>query len=158
MKLFNLSFEKSFGAVIFRKDDVGETKYLLLKYRYGHWDFPRGHKEGQETDEETMRREIQEETGISDVRIIPGFLTKSWFWYIAKGSEMEKRLRNKRGTIVFKQIYMRVAETKTRNIELLPPYEQIDFAWLPYEEAINRVTFKEAREILKKAHNFLGKQ
>jgi len=157
MKFLNLSFEKSFGAVIFRKDESGINKYLLLKYRWGHWDFPRGHKEGLETDEETMRREIQEETGITKIKIIHGFLATSWFWYIAKGKEMEDRLKNKRGTIVFKRIYMRVAETDEQEIKLLSPREQVDFAWLSYDEAIERVTYPEARKILQKAHAFLQK-
>ncbi len=39
-----ISFEKSVGAVIFRKSD-GAVMYLLLHYPSGHWDFSKGHME-----------------------------------------------------------------------------------------------------------------
>ena len=64
--------EKSAGAIIFRKEN-NETYYLLLRYRSGHWEFPRGHIEAGETEEQAARREIKEETGIKDLKIIPGF-------------------------------------------------------------------------------------
>ena len=54
--------EKSAGAIVFRKEK--EPVYLLLHYEAKHWDFPKGHVEKNETDEQTVRREIQEETGI----------------------------------------------------------------------------------------------
>ena len=57
--------EKSCGAVIFiKKDD--STKYLLLNYEAGHWDFVKGNVEPNETEKETVVRELKEETGITD--------------------------------------------------------------------------------------------
>jgi bis(5'-nucleosidyl)-tetraphosphatase len=79
-----IAFEKSAGAVVFRKTDKG-IKYLLLKYRNGHWDFPKGHIENGETEEETMRREVREETGIDDLKIVPGFIEN--FRYVRNMNE-----------------------------------------------------------------------
>jgi len=157
MKFFKLSFEQSFGAVIFRKDGVGEIKFLLLRYRRGHWDFPRGHKENHETDEETVRREVQEETGLVDIEIVPSFLATGWFWYIAKGDELEARLKNKQGTVILKKTYIHLAQVRTDQIKLLSPKEQSGFAWLSFEEAIGRVTYARPRKTLEKAHRFLLK-
>ena len=55
--------EKSAGAVIFRMEN-GEPYYLLLRYYSGHWEFAKGHIEEGESNEETVKREIEEETGI----------------------------------------------------------------------------------------------
>ena len=57
-----MEHEKSCGAVIFRVGNA--TKYLLLHYEAGHWDFVKGHSEKGESEEETVRREILEETGL----------------------------------------------------------------------------------------------
>lgn len=64
--------EKSCGAIVYRKFH-GNTEILLIKHiNSGHWSFPKGHMEGDETEVETAMREIKEETGI-DVIIDPTF-------------------------------------------------------------------------------------
>ena len=51
----------------------GNTEILLIKHiKSGYWSFPKGHVENGETEEETAKREIKEETGI-DVYIDSGF-------------------------------------------------------------------------------------
>lgn len=56
--------EKSCGAIVYRKFH-GNTEILLIKHvNSGHWSFPKGHVEGNETELETARREIKEETGL----------------------------------------------------------------------------------------------
>lgn len=52
-------FEKSCGAIVFDGNLV-----LLVKHRSGHTAFPKGHVEGDETEWETAKREILEETNI----------------------------------------------------------------------------------------------
>src|ERR1035437_5062515 len=64
--------EKSAGAIIYRREN-NNIYYLLLHYPSGHWEFPKGHIEGKESEEETLRREVLEETGIEDIRILLGF-------------------------------------------------------------------------------------
>lgn len=46
-----------------------ENLFLLLHSTKGHWSFPKGHREGTETDEETARRELSEESGIKEISI-----------------------------------------------------------------------------------------
>jgi 8-oxo-dGTP pyrophosphatase MutT (NUDIX family) len=56
--------EKSCGAVVYRKHH-GNIEILLIKHlNSGHWSFPKGHIEEGETEFETAKREIKEETGI----------------------------------------------------------------------------------------------
>ena len=55
--------EKSCGAIVYRKSH-GNIEILLIKHvNSGHWSFPKGHVEGTETEIETAKREIKEETG-----------------------------------------------------------------------------------------------
>jgi len=70
--------ETSAGAVIFRKEN-NEIYYLLLHYESGHWDFPKGNIEEGEKEEETVKREAAEETGVEDIKIVEGF--KEWIKY-----------------------------------------------------------------------------
>lgn len=64
--------EKSCGAIVYRKSH-GNIEILLIKHvNSGHWSFPKGHVEAGETEMETAKREILEETGI-DVILDPTF-------------------------------------------------------------------------------------
>jgi 8-oxo-dGTP pyrophosphatase MutT (NUDIX family) len=63
-----MKYEKSCGAIVYRKYH-GNLQILLIKHvNSGHWSFPKGHVENGETEEETARREIMEETNV-DVTI-----------------------------------------------------------------------------------------
>ncbi len=67
-----MNFEKSCGAIVYRKFH-GNTELLLIKHANGgHWSFPKGHVEAGETELQTAEREIREETGI-EVIIDPTF-------------------------------------------------------------------------------------
>jgi len=135
-----MPFEKSAGAVIFRKEE-GKIYYLLLHYEMGHWGFPKGHIEKGESLEQTVRREVKEETGIEDIEILSGF--KKWIKYFYK-------LKDKN---IFKIVTYLLAETKQRKVKI--SYEHKGYAWLSYNDALNRLTFKNSKEILKKANNYL---
>lgn len=59
-----MKYEKSCGAIVYRKYH-GNIQILLIKHiNSGHWSFPKGHVEYGETEPETAIREIMEETNI----------------------------------------------------------------------------------------------
>ena len=60
--------ERSAGFIVYRLDDDGSRKYLLLDYGR-HWDFPKGHLEKGEDDLAAAMRELTEETGIGDIQV-----------------------------------------------------------------------------------------
>ena len=67
-----MQYEKSCGALVFRKYH-GNTELLLIKHANGgHWSFPKGHMEPGETEVDTAQREVMEETGI-DIMIDTSF-------------------------------------------------------------------------------------
>jgi len=137
-----MPIEKSAGAVLFRKEN-GKILYLLLHYQMGHWGFPKGIIEKGETMKEAAKREIKEETGIEEIEFIDGF--KEWIKYFF-------RLK---GKTIFKIVTFFLAKTKESKVKL--SFEHIGFKWLPYKEALEQLTFKNDKEVLKKAHQFLLK-
>lgn len=152
-----MAFEKSIGAVIFRRE-AGKILYMLLRhpqsdnYR-GHWDFPKGHIDKGETHEETLRREVKEETGIDDLEIVPDFYTWYKYFYRAKDREKEERKKAGRGINIFKIVTVYLARTHQKEVKL--SLEHIDSAWLEYNEALDRITYKNSKDALIKAHGFL---
>lgn len=147
--------EKSAGALIYRIEN-GIRYYLLLHYGSGHWEFPKGHIEAGETEEETVKREIFEETGINDIKIIPGFKKYiKYFFRQYKENVSEKERREGKTPWVFKLVTFFVAETQTKDVKISP--EHTGFLWLPINEAIKKTTFKNSKKLLKEADDFVLK-
>jgi len=146
--------EESAGAVVFRREN-NIIFYLLLHYQSGHWDFPKGHIEAGENKTATVLREIQEETGITDAVLVPGF--KEWIKYFFRNTySITNPAEKKKAPLVFKIVTFYVAETNTKKVIISE--EHLDYAWLPFEEALAKVTHKNAKHILTKAHAFLEKR
>lgn len=137
--------EISVGAVIFRKEDDSLKFLILYKKPSNHykesWDFPRGNIEKNETEEETARREIKEETGITDLEFVKGFREKIRFFY------------KRNGQLVHKEIVYLLAKTQQKEVVL--SYEHNDYRWANFEEALNLLTHKSSKEVLTKAMSFL---
>jgi bis(5'-nucleosidyl)-tetraphosphatase len=133
--------EHSAGAIIFRRE--GELFYfLLLHYEKGHWGAPKGHIEKGETIEDTARREIEEETGLTDFEIKKGFKeTIQYFFHNPEGR-------------VFKTVVFLLVETRTKEIKI--SFEHTGYQWLPFEEALAETTYKDEKKVLKLAAEFLS--
>jgi 8-oxo-dGTP pyrophosphatase MutT (NUDIX family) len=151
---FPVVWEVSVGAVVFRQETSGR-RYLLLHYPSGHFDFAKGHVEEGETEEMTLRRETIEETGIHDLEVYPKKVSIRYF-YVAKGTEYDKRVRTGKGTMIFKQVHFYPAKTEMLDVEI--SHEHIGFVWLPYEEALAKVTFDNAKRVLIETEAFLKKR
>jgi len=132
--------EKSCGALIFRIEE-GRRLYLILHYTGTHWDFPKGHVEEGETEEQTARREIEEETGIRELEFMPLFRQRISYSF------------RREGGLVPKQVIFFLAKTKGKEVSLSD--EHIGFEWLGYDEAKKRVTYENARKLLEKAEAHL---
>ncbi len=154
LKAFGCSvvWEVSVGAVVFREEE-GKRLYLLLHYPSGHFDFPKGHIEKGETEEMTLRRETEEETGIRDIEMLSPRVSIRYF-YVAKGAEREKRLKSGKGLWIFKQVHFYPGKTETSAVQI--SYEHIGFVWLPYDEALRRVTFGNAKRVLFETEKHLS--
>ena len=149
------SFEKSVGAVVFRCTEKNEVVFLMLQYRNRHWAFPKGHVEKGETEEKTCRREVFEEAGIDDLAIRKGFKNTERYWYVARGNEKAERRQKGIGFVVIKKVVYYLAQTVETRIVLSE--EHLDFRWLDYEQAMRKLYFKNSKDILTRAHEFIAK-
>ena len=132
--------ERSAGAVLF--NDIGSSrKYLLLKYPAGHWDFPKGNVEKGESEGQTVLREVNEETGLDDVKVIDGFRRKIEYFY---------RRENKS---VHKEVVFLLAETNKDDVKL--SFEHQAYGWFSFREALENVTYNNSRRILLQAQKYL---
>jgi len=130
----------SAGAILFR-DTRGRREYLLLKSRPGDWEFPKGGVERGEELQQTAIREIKEEAGIDEFRLLDGF--REDYSYVFEAN----------GTTIHKTVHLFVAKSYEASAELSK--EHRDLQWRDYEQAVNTVTQDGPREILEQAHEYL---
>ena len=122
--------EFSIGLVLYSGKD-----FLILKYKPGHWGFAKGKPEKGETEKDTLRRELFEETGIKAVHLAKDF------------QEKEKYFFKKDGKTVYKEVKYFIGETPNKEIKLSE--EHTDYKWLQFEEAMALITFRETKNVLK---------
>jgi len=132
--------EKSCGAVVFTKVN-GEIKYLLVKNLSGVYGFPKGHVEGDESELETAKREIFEETGLKNLNFIEGFKDEDLF-----PSPQKK--------VGLKQVIYFLAEFYDEKV-VYPEQEILDVKLLDYQTALNLIKHDSTKRILTNANNFL---
>lgn len=132
--------ERSAGIIVYRVDR-SIIKYLLLHYNSGHWDFPKGHIEIGESKKEAALRELQEETGLTVV-IENGFEESLQYYF-----------KNKNHQLIHKIVDFFVGKTTNETICLSE--EHIDYRWLSFQQALEQLTFNNAKKILDKANRFI---
>lgn len=138
-------YEKSAGAVVYYCDaDQKHLYYLVIQSSGGHWDFPKGKIEEGETLRQTAIREVKEETGLE----------------ITLHDEFEQRysyfFRGRDGITVNKEVTMYIARAHSRDVVL--SHEHIYFKWLSKKEAVEQLTYNNARQILEMADQFIFSQ
>jgi bis(5'-nucleosidyl)-tetraphosphatase len=131
------------GIIIFRTTPQHRLFLLLhhhpsAKVPEGHWYFAKGRAEAGESAEETAIREVYEETGIRGLSLISGF--REMMQYANADG------REKVSTFF-------LAEAPHDSVQLSDEHQ--GFAWLRYEEAYEKLTYQDAKEVLKKANDFL---
>jgi len=115
--------------------------YLLLHNARGHWDFPKGGIDPGESKVEAALRELKEEAGIT-ATIINGFEHSFSYFYTEQD-----------GQKAHKTVYFFVGHADSTDIVL--SHEHIDCAWLPFKKALQKLPFKESKELLERADQFL---
>ena len=121
--------EKSWGAIVINKNN----KILLVHHNAGHWDFPKGHIENGETEEQTAIREVKEETNID-------IIINNKYRYTTSYSPKENVMKE---VVYF--LAQNIDEDKKPQLE-----EVSEVKWFTLEEAMNTITYENSKEILNK--------
>ena len=135
--------ERSAGVIVFhRAPRGGQISFLLLDYGK-HWDYPKGHVDKGEDDLSAAMRELREETGISDVQLVPDFAREIVYFF-----------RHPRRGLIRKEVIFFLAQTKLTKVKL--SHEHVGYAFLNFEEALKKVTYPTAKQVLREAHQWLA--
>lgn len=121
----------SYGVIpVFKKSD--NDKFLLIQHVEGHWSFPKGHKEKNESDVDTALRELREETGIirCEIDSEKEFIEK--FQYKKEDDQV----------IVKKVVKFYIGYVSSQKVKILPS-EIKDYKWVKKDEAIKLLTYPE---------------
>jgi 8-oxo-dGTP pyrophosphatase MutT (NUDIX family) len=129
--------ETSAGGVVFRMED-GRPMFLLIRDSYRNWGFPKGHLEENEAAERAALREVEEETGLTGLSLRGEIETIDWYFRF-------------RGRLIHKVCHFYLMQSETAATS--PQREEGITAcqWLPLEEALELISYANARGVLKRA-------
>lgn len=134
-----MNHEKSCGAIVYRNSERG-MEYLLVRQLAGHWSFPKGHLEKNESEYACARREVFEETGL-EITILDGFRETVCYRI---GSDTEKE-------VVFFLAEAAGGMLRRQDAEIK------EVKWCAYREALMLITHDNIRRLFVLAEQFLEK-
>ena len=141
-------FRRAVFAVTYAKTDKG-IMYLLLKrkFHWRGWEFIKGGIDRGESKNSAVKREVFEETGNRPVKV-----TRFGFF----GRYRYKRTLPDRKGLQGQSYSLYGAEIKFGNVKI-DVKEHSGYEWLPFNEAVKRLTFKNQKKCLRIVDDWLGK-
>ena len=138
--------------------DAGWEVLVTQHSKHKGWDFPKGHIEIGESSEIAALREVLEETGVKAEIIDKVGETRYFYWeegpssasFSAKATDNKKASAGKEKvlkTVVFYLMkYLSDGKATTA-------FEVSGMVWLPIDEVEEKLTFKDTKELWKKARS-----
>lgn len=126
----------SAGGIIVKNDGDGPKILVTQHSKHKGWDFPKGHREIYETDEQAALREVEEETGIK-AQILEK-IGQTQYFYFEEGHKVLKT------AVFYLMRYVTEGEATTA-------FEVSDMKWLAPDKVVTQLTFKDTKELWKKA-------
>ena len=135
--------DKSIGIIVFIYKEE-QIYFLLIKHAGGHWAFPKGHPDKHETEIQTARRELLEETGIKDIELIADKILL----------EDRYKFSGHKGELVHKEVYYYIAEAHSEEVKV-DGKEISDYKWCTLQESIPHFIHTETITLINKAYKFI---
>jgi len=138
-------YRKSVFVVVYRKTSEG-IFFLLLKrkFHWMGWEFPKGGIEPKEKIEETIKRELKEETGQVPLKIRNHNFSGKY--------EYDKAIPGREA--IGQKFFLYSAEIKSKKI-ILDKEEHSKYLWMPYSGAYKKITYENQKKCLEIVNNFL---
>ncbi|MGC8961867.1 MAG: NUDIX hydrolase [Candidatus Bathyarchaeia archaeon] len=130
----------SAGGVIFRQSHTGPLFLLLRLKKRNIWCLPKGLIEDGESELEAAKREVEEETGIHDLRLIDKIGTINY----------EFRMH---GRHYHKTVHFYLFETEREDAKV--SWEHDACGWFNFEEAVKALTYPKEKEVLRGGYEII---
>lgn len=127
--------ETTSGGIIFRKDEKAGLQILLIKDAKNRWTIPKGHVEPGEEPKQTAEREINEETGLQEMKVY------SWL------GKVNFRYRRSH-TLVLMTMHIYLVEGLGDTNKLHPEEWLTDIKWLPAAEAVDKIAYDDIGKLI----------
>ncbi|MDR0398916.1 MAG: NUDIX domain-containing protein [Endomicrobium sp.] len=138
--------ETSCGAVVYKMTQDGIPIFLLVNSkRSNRWGFPKGHIENGESETETAKREIFEETGIKNVKFVENFRQEDVYLINGVLDETKGRLVEKH-SVYFLALALEDALDFDKN-------EISKLEWADIKKAQEFLSFANQKKIIKLAYD-----
>ena len=136
---------KSVGMIIFRKKS-NNREYIILKHNTEdkYWGFAKGGMELGEDELQAALREVEEETSLINIKLIAGYKEEIEYYFTENDEKAHKKV-----------IFFLGEALDNHDGEVSDEHE--DFLWLSAEDAFEKITFANDKNLLKKSEEFLKK-
>jgi 8-oxo-dGTP diphosphatase len=130
------------GCVVYRRDEAGEPKILLIHDKYGKWTLPKGHLHDGESEIAAAIREVWEETAVAGE--IGALIAR-----------IDYAIRTKRGDLRPKQVAFFLM--RATSVEITPQADEGigDAGWFASAHALARIGYPQVRDVLAQALRML---
>lgn len=126
--------EPTAGGIIYRRRN-NQIEFLLIQDAKNRWTIPKGHIEPGETSRQTTEREITEETGLQEMKVL------SWLGKI--------NFRYRRATsLVLMTTEIFLVEGLGDTDKLKPEDWMNDVKWLPSSEALDKIEYEDIGKLM----------
>lgn len=128
--------ETTSGGIIFRRDEkTNKLEILLIQDAKNRWTIPKGHVEEGEEPRQTAEREIREETGLQEMKVM-NWLGKVNFRY------------RREHTLVLMTMHIYLVQGLGKTDMLKPEDWLSDIKWLPATEAVDKIAYEDIGKLI----------